>query len=362
MRHAPPSVVEPAPMEGAGVYNRNSRVQASGLRPALPLLERAAQAAALPAGTAPVVIADYGSAAGHNSMLPMSTAIAVLRRRAGDDRPISIVHTDVPGNDFSGLFQALQNDPDSYRHATTGVYSSAVGQSFYEQILPSQSVSIGWSSWAVQWLSRTPATIPDQVQVSFSKDAAARAAYARQADEDWRAFLSHRDQELRPGGQLVVITMALSDDGKFGYEPLLAAIYGGLLNLVGEGFIGEAEVERMVIPTVGRRRVDFLAPFDKSGRFGSLKVETAEVFFGEDGIWAEYEQARDAGAFGARWAAFSRASVFQTLSFGLEEGHADPRAGEFVTKLERHVAEKLAERPERMVLPLARLAFSRAER
>jgi hypothetical protein len=70
---------------------------------------------------------------------------------------------------------------------------------------------------------------------------------------------------------------------------------------------------------------------------------------------------RDAAAFGARWAAFSRASVFQTLSFGLEQGHADPRAGEFVARLERHVAEKLAEHPERMMLPLARLAFSRAE-
>ena len=361
MRHAAPAVVEPAPMEGAGVYNRNSRVQASGLRPAIPLLENAAATAVLPEGTAPIVIADYGSASGHNSMLPMGVAISALRNRVGGGRDICVVHTDVPGNDFSALFRTLQDDPDSYRLGMKAVYSSAVGQSFYEQILPPDSVSIGWSSWAVQWLSRTPGTIPDQVQVSFSKDAAARAAYERQAAEDWRNFLMHREQELRPGGRLVVITMALTDDGDFGYRPLLAAIYGALLDLVGEAFIKEAEVERMVIPTVGRCRAEFMAPFGSSGRFGQLKVETAEIFLGEDGIWAEYKKSGDPTAFGARWAAFSRASVFQTLSLGLEQGHADPRAGEFVSRLENRVGEKLASDPQPMTLPLARLAFSKAE-
>ena len=361
MRHAPPAVVEPAPMEGAGVYNRSSRVQASGLRPAIPLLEKVAETCALPPAPQAIIVADYGAAAGHNSMLPMGVAIAALRKRTDAGRDVSVIHTDVPANDFAGLFSTLENDPDSYRRGTAAVYSSAVGHSFYDQILPRESVSLGWSSWAVQWLSRTPGTIPDQIQVSFSKDAAARAAYEQQAAEDWRNFLVHREQELRPGGRLVVITMALTDDGAFGYEPLLDAMYASLLDLVREGFIKETEVERMVIPTVGRSRADFLAPFDPSGCFGRLKVETAEVFAGKDGIWAEYDQTRDAAAFGARWAAFARASVFQTLSHGLEEGHADLRAHEFVIRFEKSVSERLARAPQRMTLPLARLAFSKAE-
>jgi hypothetical protein len=36
-------------MEGHGVYNRSSRVQAAGLSPAVPLLEQAARAVALSA-------------------------------------------------------------------------------------------------------------------------------------------------------------------------------------------------------------------------------------------------------------------------------------------------------------------------
>ncbi len=53
------------------------------------------------------------------------------------------------------------------------------------------------------------------------------------------------------------------------------------------------------------------------------------------------------------------ALVFQTLSLGLEEGHADSRAHEFVTRFEGAVSEKLAKAPQRMALPLARLAFSK---
>ncbi len=358
MRHMPPSVVEPAPME-AGVYNKSSRVQAGGLRAALPLLEQAARSAVLPPGNEPLVIADYGSSAGHNSLLPMGVAIAALRGRVGEGRPISVVHTDVPGNDFAGLFDTLLNDPDSYRRGARAVYSSAVGQSFYEQILPPDSVSLGWSSWAVQWLSHTPAPIPDQIQASYSRDGSVRAAYERQGADDWRRFLLHREKELRSGGRLVVITMALQDDGSFGYELILPALYEALLDLVRERLIGEQEVHRMVIPTVGRRRIDFLAPFDSAGRFGRLAVETAEVFLGEDGIWAEYERDRDKAAFGARWAAFCRASVFQTLSLGLDGGAGDPRHADFVSMLERRLAARLASAPARMNLPLARLVMAK---
>jgi hypothetical protein len=325
---------------------RNSRVQAGGLQPAIPLLEEAARNVSLAPGGEPVVIADYGAASGHNSMAPMSAAIAVLRRRIAGDRAISVIHTDVPDNDFAVLFRAIENDPDSYRRGTAAVFSAAVGQSFYEQILPANSVTLGWSSWAVQWLSRTPGPIPDQIQISCSSDDVARAAYAQQA-----------------AGRLVVITMALKDDGSFGYELLMPALYGSLLELVGEGLLKESEVERMVIPTVGRRRADFLAPFGSSSQFGSLAVEMVDVFPGEDGIWAAYERERerDAVAFGARWAAFSRASVFQTLSLGLDEGHADPRAGAFIAALEKRVAAKLAARPGRMSLPLARLVLVKKE-
>jgi hypothetical protein len=352
----------PAPMEGHGVYNRSSRVQAAGLSPAVPLFERAAGAVILATAPEAIVIADYGSSEGHNSLAPMAVAIGALRNRVGPERAISVVHADLPGSDFSALFQTLNTDPDSYLRGDPATFASAVGRSFYQQILPSGSVTLGWSSWAVQWLSRTPAPIPDHVQVAYSQDPVARAAYTRQAAEDWQTFLAHRGRELRPGGRLVVLTMAVDDDGDFGYRPALDAMYGALVGLVDEGYVGAEEARRMAIPTVGRSRADLMAPFSGNGRFAELSIEHADVFLGDDRIWREFERDRDAGAFGARWAAFSRASVFPTLALGLNGSRDDPRAAAFVDKMEVGMAARLAAAPERMVIPLASIVLVKGDR
>jgi hypothetical protein len=344
-----------APMEGHGVYNRSSRVQAAGLSPAVPLLEQAARAVPLSEGPEPVVIVDYGSSEGHNSLFPLVVAISVLRERLGPERAISVVHTDLPDNDFTALFRTLAADPNSYLRGDPEVFTSAVGRSFYEQILPAGSVTLAWSSWAVQWLSRLPALIPDQVQVAYSGDPAARAAFAGQAAADWRAFLVHRGSELRPGGRLVVLTMCVDEAGNFGYRSLLEAMYAALIDLVEEGLVHRDEAQRMAIPTVGRSDADLRAPFAETGSFSGLSIEQIEVFLGEDRIWAQFEGDADAHAFGARWAAFSRASVFPTLAAGLEGGRDDPRAARFIDRLEAHLTARLAAAPERMLIPLGKM-------
>jgi len=347
--------ITPAPMEGHGVYNRSSQVQAAGSSPALSLLEQAATQAALARAPEPITIADYGSSQGHNSLAPMRVAIAALRRRAGSSRAISVVHTDLPDNDFAVLFRMLAEDPESYQRGEPMVFASAIGRSFYEQLLPEASVALGWSSWATHWLSRVPAEIPDHIQSAFSQDRAAREAYARQAAEDWQSFLACRGREIRPGGRLVLLNMALDDAGGFGYGPIVQAIYDGLLALVEEGFVASEEVRRMAIPTVGRSLEQLRAPFKEGGQFAGLVIEHLQFFLGEDRIWAEYERSRDAQAFAVRWVAFSRASVFPTLAAELSGGQSDPRAGEFMDRLEAEIVARLAASPVPMEMPLARM-------
>ncbi|MBV9732326.1 MAG: SAM-dependent methyltransferase [Verrucomicrobia bacterium] len=345
----------PAPMEGHGAYNRSSRVQAAGSSPAVPLLERAAREVDLPLPPEPLLIADYGSSAGRNSLLPLGAAISVLRDRVGVDRAVSVVHTDLPDNDFSALFRILASDPDSYLRDDPAVFPCAVGRSFYEQILPSSSVTLGWSSWAVQWLSRVPALIPDQVQVAYSQDAAVRSAFYQQAADDWRCFLVHRAAELRPGGRLVVLSMALDDHGDFGYKPCVVAIYGAVLDLVDEGFITKEEARRMVIPTVGRSRQDFTAPFAETGSFAGLTLQEIDIFYGEDRIWTEFQSHGDAGLYAARWAAFSRASVCPTLAASLDD--KEVRAAKFIDRIEAQMVARLKIAPEPMLIPLAKMVL-----
>ena len=291
----------------------------------------------------------------------MGAAIDVLRERAGRERAISVVHVDLPGNDFTALFETLRSDPRSYLQRDAAVFPSAIGRSFYEQVLPAKTVTLGWSSWAVQWLSKAPGVLPDHVQPALSSDAEAKDAFHRQAAEDWRQFLVARGRELREGGRLVVLTMAVDERGDFGYRSLLQAMYASLGKMVESGFLSEEELRQMTIPTVGRTRQELLAPFGAAGSFAGLRVEEAEVFLGEDHIWADYQRDGDPRSFGARWAAFSRASVYPTMAEALKRDGDPSRSGAFMTQLESMTAAQLAEHPEQMVIPLARIQLTKQD-
>ncbi|MDT5244618.1 MAG: hypothetical protein QOD36_1994 [Mycobacterium sp.] len=349
-------VVRPEPMD-SGSYTASSRLKAAGLLGAIKLFEEAAQAVPLPKPPQPIVIADYGASTGHNSLLPIGAAIAVVRKRTRPEHSVLVAHTDLADNDFSVLFQTAEDDPDSYLKTDAASFASAIGRSFYTQILPSNSVNLGWSSWAIQWLSRIPAPVPDHLQVAYSADDEIKETYAKLAAHDWHEFVAFRGRELCPGGRLVVLTMATGDDGEFGYRPLFTSMLAELADLVAQELVTEDEVHRMCIPTVSRRAADFLSPFAPKGRFEGLEVEHLEVFDAEDRFWTQYKVDHDAKAFGAQWAAFARASVFPTMAAALEAGRADPRSAEFMARLEAGVAARMEAEPEEMKIPLAQLVL-----
>src|SRR6201990_610520 len=187
-------------------YTAASRLKGAGLLGAIKLFEEAANAVPLPKPPQPIVIADYGASTAHNSLLPICAAIAVLRKRTRPEHSVLVAHTDVADNDFSVLFQTLADDPDSYLKKDAATFASAIGRSFYTQILPSNSVNLGWSSWAMLWLGRTPAVVPDHLVVAYCGDENIKAAYAKQAAFDWHEFVAFRGRELCPGGRVVVMT------------------------------------------------------------------------------------------------------------------------------------------------------------
>lgn len=70
----------------------------------------------------PVVIADYGSSEGRNSLAALSGAVDDLQARTDGwppdgPRPVAVVDTDQPGNDFCTLFEVMADDPGSYRRS-----------------------------------------------------------------------------------------------------------------------------------------------------------------------------------------------------------------------------------------------------
>ena len=347
--------IRTAPMAAGGVYNRNSRVQQRGPIPGMGLLERAASAVDLPDAPQPIMIADYGCSGGRNSLAPVATAIEALRRRA--DTPITVAHSDLPDNDFSALFDTLWNDPASYT-AMPAVFPMAIGRSFYHQVLPHDSVTLGWSSFSVNWLSRPPSAIPDHVQVSYSADRDARSAYARRAEADWRDFLIARGAEMRAGARLVVVLSGADDDGTAGYRPMFDAAWAGLRALVDEGLLDEDEAVQMGMPHFGRGAADLAAPFG-DGHFAGLTIEELETFDSGDEFWDDYQSNGDAAGLGARWAGIFAAGAFPSLATGLRSGPGDPRTAAILDRLQTEVAGRLAAAPAQMSIPVANVVLTK---
>lgn len=126
-------------MEGDGAYNRHARHQTVAASAASRILEQAVSNQVLDDGTGSIVIADYGSSQGRNSLAPIGAAISRLRRRLAPAHPIFVYHVDQPSNDFNSLFEALAS-PESYARADPNVFPCAIGRSFYENVLPPNSV------------------------------------------------------------------------------------------------------------------------------------------------------------------------------------------------------------------------------
>ena len=336
-------------MEGKGAYNRYAKLPAGGGALALPLLENAVRNVTLDEGDQTVVIADYGSSQGKNSVVPMQVAIKGLRRRVGSSRPISVYHIDQPSNDFNVLFAVLDADPDRYILDDPNVFPSAIGRSFYESVLPPSSVHLGWSSYAAVWLSRVPTLIPGHF-IALASIGPVRAEFDRQAAKDWEVFLSLRARELRPGGRLVVVLPALPEDGSSGFQNIMDQANAVLGEMVADGAITSEERTRMVIGSYPRRKRDLLAPFERDGRFQGLSVEDIEISELPDAAWTDDEQDRNKEALATKHALFFRAIFMPTLASALDrmrEGDAEALRV-FGDHLEAGLKRRLASQPTAM--------------
>ena len=334
-------------MEAEGSYNRNARIPAGGAALALPLLEEAVERIAVDDSNGPVVVADYGSSQGKNSLAPIYVAIRTLRQRLAPDEPIFVYHIDQPTNDFNTLFEVLDKDPDRYALDEPNVFPCAIGRSFYEQVLPSESVHLAWSSYAAVWLSRIPGRIPGHF-VAHLAVGAAHMAFERQAAQDWRAFLSLRARELRPGGRLVVVLPGLDDDGDSGLKDLFNQANGVLTEMVDAAEIRAEEREQMVLGTYPRRRSELLAPFQADGQFKGLTVESCELLQLPDSAWADYEEDGNVEAFATKHTLFFRSIFVPSLALGLQGSQHPERRRIFADQFENRLKRRLSNEPARL--------------
>lgn len=325
-------------MEGHGFYTAHSQAQEAYGELGLEWLEQAAAEVDPPAPPLPFVIADLGAAGGGNSLAPMRRALAA-RRGPG---AALVVHTDIPGNDFTALFDLVTGSPESYL-GDPEVFATAEARTFYEPLFPPGFLSLGWSSIAVHWLSRVPMPMPDHIYCSFAHGRAREALRARSA-EDWDAFLSCRSQELRPSGRLIVVGGAATEDGSSGAEGLMEIANEALRALVEAGALDAADHARMTIPTWNRSTAEFLAPFESGGVEGGLELRRHAARSLPDPYLAAYRADGDLDRYVESVASFFRAAFEDSLwaALGGRSRDAEVKAG-----FARLLREGIAAAPER---------------
>jgi hypothetical protein len=196
-------------MSGGGFYNANSAAQWTAIEAVLPLIDEAI--ATLPIdGSGPIGLADYGCSEGRNSVAVMKHAMTALLERTG--RPVQTIHSDLPTNDFSALFQSLRPEGASV-FGSDRVFSAAVGGSMFDQLCPSGSLHLATTFNAIGFLScrpveRLPGYIlpngPSLIRANGYVSEADGHAFAEQAKHDIGRYLLVRSKELVSGGKLLM--------------------------------------------------------------------------------------------------------------------------------------------------------------
>jgi hypothetical protein len=196
---------------------------------------------------------------------------------------VVVLHTDLPGNDFSSLFGTIADDPHSYRR--TGVFPMAIGRSFFEQLAPTGSVMLGWSSIALHWLSERPAPL-----VGVWPHLATRAEqniWRARAAIDWTQFLSARGAELAPGGRLVVVVGAAAPHGGSGAERVMQKLTELLHREALNGTVAAELIDRLAIPVWYRTEEQWRQPFTGQRRQTALQLEHCEIVRLGDPLWQQ---------------------------------------------------------------------------
>jgi len=196
-------------MKGAGYYSRATIGAKHVMDNAAPLVLDAVDRMAPTDDGSVFRVTDMGAADGGTSLDLWRRVLADVRRRI-PSRPIEIIYTDLPRNDFSQTFQMTNTLGDEI----DGVHVMASGTSFHQQILPAETLDIGFSATASHYITAVPCTIADHVHmVGAATDE--RAAFVEKGALDWANMLFHRATEMKRGARLCLFNFGIDEQGRY---------------------------------------------------------------------------------------------------------------------------------------------------
>ena len=253
-------------MKGGGYYSESTRGAKDVIDKASTLLFDAVDQITEPQNQQAVQIADMGSADGGTSKETVYNLVAKLRER-WPERQIVVTYTDLPSNDYSQLFKNMAGMTDTpeftYAKDFDDVFVHGSGTSFHQQILPDDTLNIGFSATAMHWISDRPCMIGNHVHMVGS-EGETRDKFAVQAAKDWEGILLARAAELAVGGRFVFMNFCIDEEGRYlgntGGVNMFNTFHQLWEDMRDAGQITDQEYKNATFPQFYRTEEQFTAP------------------------------------------------------------------------------------------------------
>lgn len=265
-------------MKGGGFYNKYSGWQQAVQDEMYAHIIKSAQTCALPSleSGKPWRLADLGCSQGRNSMAPISAVLREVRARA-PSLPASVLHTDLPDNDFSTLFHVVEGE-GSYTRSFDDVYTSALGRSYYSRLVPSSELHMLLAFVTVHWLPKAPEWGPEAWnQWHPAATPAILDSCRKQASEAFCQFLDLRAAECVPGAKLILSMVGSDEHGVSGSPALITFVNEVLEELAAEGSISRSCLSEIALPVYCRREEDLRATLALPRVQANFSVEAVQL-------------------------------------------------------------------------------------
>jgi len=272
----------------------------------------------------PFTMSDMGCADGGTSVSMVGTVLKEVRRRV-PSRPLQMVYTDLPRNDFSQVFQNIhgQTDIETYIDEIDDLYVFASATSFHKPIFPAGTLNLGFSATASHYISEKPGVISDHVHM-VGASGAEREAYVEQGRLDWERMLLNRARDLAPGGRLALFNFGIDEEGRYlgstGGADMFDTFSRLCADLRDQGVITAEEFVNTNFPQSYRTVEQFTAPFRDTANpvyQAGLRMEHVETRVVACPFAVDFKEHGDAARFAHEYIPTLRSWSEATFASGL---------------------------------------------
>ncbi|KAM1238716.1 hypothetical protein TB2_039376 [Malus domestica] len=225
-------------------------------------------------------IADLGCSVGPNTFIQVQNIVDAVAQKYQHTRiqvpEFHLYFSDLVSNDFNYLFATLPRDRQYFVAGVPG--------SFHGRLFPKASLNFVYSAYALHWLSKLPQELRDPKSPAFNKKKISYGsapyevghAYSVQYAKDIEAFFSAREQELVPGGLMVLLIPGRPNStlpAESSPAPVFESLESTLSDMANEGLISEDKFESFNLPIYCPSMEELRTLIEENGCFDILKLE-----------------------------------------------------------------------------------------